>query len=39
MKKNIAALLVFAMMFAAAAPAVADYRTGSAAGAALQDAY
>lgn len=32
MKKNIAALLVFVMMFAVAAPAVADYRTGSAAG-------
>lgn len=32
MKKNIAALLVFAMVFAIAAPAVAAYRTGSAAG-------
>ena len=32
MKKNIAALLVFVMVFALAAPAIADYRTGSAAG-------
>ena len=32
MKKNIAALLVFIMVFAVAAPAVAAYRTGSAAG-------
>ncbi len=32
MKKNIAALLVFVMVFAVAAPAVAAYRTGSAAG-------
>ena len=32
MKKNIAALLVFVMVFAVAAPAIADYRTGSAAG-------
>ena len=32
MKKNIAALLVFVMMFAVAAPAIADYRTGSAVG-------
>lgn len=32
MKKNIAALLVFVMVFAFAASAVADYRTDSAAG-------
>ena len=32
MKKTIAALLVFVMAFALAAPAVADYRTGSAVG-------
>ena len=32
MKKNIAALLVFIMVFAVAAPAVAAYRTGSAVG-------
>ena len=32
MKKNIAALLVFVMVFAFAASAVADYRTGSAVG-------
>ena len=32
MKKNIAALLVFVMVFAVATPAAADYRTGSAAG-------
>lgn len=32
MKKKIAALLVFVMVFALAAPALAAYRTGSAAG-------
>ena len=32
MKKNIAALLVFVMAFALASPAIAAYRTGSAAG-------
>ncbi|MBR0185585.1 MAG: hypothetical protein IJQ24_06105 [Synergistaceae bacterium] len=32
MKKNIAALLVFVMVFALASPSMAAYRTGSAAG-------